>query len=72
MVNAEQEQSVGRFYDGQEIFITGGTGYVGKVLIEKLLRSCEGIKKIYILARMREGESEQERILKMTNNLVRQ
>lgn len=68
----EEVQSVSQFFNDQEIFITGGTGYVGKVLIEKLLRSCKGIKKIYILARLREGESEQDRILEMTNNLVRQ
>lgn len=71
MGSAEQEPSVSQFFDDEEIFITGGTGYVGKVLIEKLLRSCKGIKKIYILARLREGESEQDRILKMTKNLVR-
>jgi FlaA1/EpsC-like NDP-sugar epimerase len=35
----------------RSIFITGATGFVGKVLVEKLLRSCPDIAKIYILVR---------------------
>lgn len=70
MEPTEPDQTIKQFFDGQEIFVTGGTGYVGKVLIEKLLRSCKGIRKIFILVRLRESESERDRILKMTNNLV--
>lgn len=70
MEPTEPDQTIKQFFDGQEIFVTGGTGYVGKVLIEKLLRSCKGIKKIFMLARLHESESERDRILKMTNNLV--
>ncbi|XP_043486801.1 fatty acyl-CoA reductase wat-like [Polistes fuscatus] len=44
------------FYNGQNIFITGGTGFMGKLLIEKLLRSCPGIKCIYILIRPKKGK----------------
>ncbi|XP_014601322.1 PREDICTED: putative fatty acyl-CoA reductase CG5065 [Polistes canadensis] len=44
------------FYDGQNIFITGGTGFMGKLLIEKLLRSCPTIKCIYILIRPKKGK----------------
>ncbi|XP_055910164.1 fatty acyl-CoA reductase wat [Eupeodes corollae] len=42
------------FYENCEIFITGGSGVVGKAIIEKLLRSCN-VKKIYILLRPKKG-----------------
>lgn len=27
-----------KFYDNKTVFITGGTGFIGKIMIEKLLR----------------------------------
>ncbi|XP_055635584.1 putative fatty acyl-CoA reductase CG5065 [Toxorhynchites rutilus septentrionalis] len=47
---------VAEFYHGRSIFITGGTGFMGKVLIEKLLRSCPGIKNIFVLIRPKRGQ----------------
>lgn len=43
--------SIKQFYDGANIFITGGTGFLGKVVVEKLLRSCPGINRIYLMMR---------------------
>lgn len=54
--------SITEFYKDQEIFVTGGSGFMGKVLIEKLLRSCTGIKVIYVLIRPKKGKSIEERI----------
>ncbi|VEN61187.1 unnamed protein product, partial [Callosobruchus maculatus] len=39
------------FYKDAHILITGGTGFLGKLLIEKLLRSCNELSKIYLLVR---------------------
>lgn len=50
------------FYKGKTIFITGGTGLMGKVLIEKLLYSCSELNKIYILIRSKRGRSPDIRI----------
>ncbi|CAH0714676.1 unnamed protein product, partial [Brenthis ino] len=47
------DRSIEDFYDGQSIFITGGTGFLGKVLVEKLLYSFSGISKIYLLMRQK-------------------
>lgn len=49
------------FYAGQSIFITGGTGFLGKLLIEKLLRSCPGIVTIYLLVRAKKGKNVHQR-----------
>jgi fatty acyl-CoA reductase len=43
------------FFKGRCIFITGGTGFMGKVLVEKLLRSCPDIETIYLLMRPKGG-----------------
>uniref|UniRef100_A0A0A9WBX3 Fatty acyl-CoA reductase n=2 Tax=Lygus hesperus TaxID=30085 RepID=A0A0A9WBX3_LYGHE len=49
-------------FDGQNVFITGFTGFVGKVLTEKLLRSCSQVKHIYVLMREKKGKSISERL----------
>lgn len=50
------------FYKGKNIFVTGGTGLMGKVLIEKLLYSCSDINKIYVLIRPKRGRSPETRM----------
>lgn len=57
MVNSE----ISEFFDGRSVFITGGTGLMGKVLVWKLLKSCPGIKTIYVLIRPKRGKSESVR-----------
>lgn len=52
------------------IFVTGATGFVGKVIIEKLLRECENIKKIYILIRAKDNFELLERLAKLKNNVI--
>lgn len=39
----------------------GATGFLGKVLVEKLLRSCTTIKRVYILIRKKNGKPALER-----------
>ncbi|MBA56732.1 MAG: dehydrogenase [Pseudomonadales bacterium] len=38
-------------FAGKSVFITGVTGFVGKVLLEKILRSVPSVEKIYLLIR---------------------
>ncbi|XP_008195701.1 fatty acyl-CoA reductase wat-like [Tribolium castaneum] len=53
------------FFRDQTIFITGGTGFVGKVVIEKLLRACYDLKMIYVLVRAKKTQSSGERFQKL-------
>lgn len=50
------------FYKGKSVFITGATGFLGKVLVEKLLRSCPGIDQIFVLVRSKKGKDTFTRI----------
>ncbi|MCH9651385.1 MAG: AMP-binding protein [Deltaproteobacteria bacterium] len=45
---------------GQCIFLTGATGFLGKVLVEKLLWSVPEISKILVLIRPRQGAKTKE------------
>ncbi|XP_046592784.1 fatty acyl-CoA reductase wat isoform X2 [Neodiprion lecontei] len=58
------------FYAGQTVFITGGTGFLGKVLIEKLLRSCPDLTAIYILVRPKKGRDVQSRVEDIFDDVV--
>jgi fatty acyl-CoA reductase len=54
--------SIAETFKGRSLLITGGTGFMGKVLIEKLLYSCPDINKIYIVARAKRGKGEETRV----------
>ena len=43
---------VAELYAGKSVFITGATGFLGGVLVEKILRSCP-VEVVYILIRKR-------------------
>lgn len=48
----------------------GGTGFLGKVLIEKLLYSCNDIKIIYVLLRPKRGLTSDQRYKEFIRNPV--
>jgi fatty acyl-CoA reductase len=39
----EYKYKVKEFYRGKNILITGVTGFLGKVILEKLLRTCPDV-----------------------------
>ncbi|XP_062707716.1 putative fatty acyl-CoA reductase CG5065 [Aedes albopictus] len=53
---------VQKWYAGKTIFVTGGSGFMGKVLLEKLLYACSEIRTIYVLIRPKRGKVPQARL----------
>ncbi|XP_071052567.1 fatty acyl-CoA reductase 2-like [Onthophagus taurus] len=69
-LNRYKMSPITEFYKGKTVFVTGATGFMGKVLLEKLVRSLPDIKKIYILMRFKKGCAPQERIKQLTENTI--
>lgn len=62
MVLLEQAPSeITEFFRDSTVFLTGATGYLGKLLLEKLLRSCPDLKHVYILIREKKGKGREAR-----------
>lgn len=59
-----------RFYSGSTVFITGGTGFLGRILIEKLLRSCPELSTIYLLIRPKKGKGMHERVDELFDDVI--
>lgn len=60
--NVSLGSEIGEYYKNKSILITGATGFIGKVLIEKLLRSCGDLKVIYVLVRTKKGHNPRHRL----------
>lgn len=53
--------SVVDFLENKTILVTGATGFLAKVFVEKILRVQPNVKKIYLLVRAADAESATER-----------
>ncbi|XP_041006397.1 fatty acyl-CoA reductase 2, chloroplastic-like isoform X2 [Juglans microcarpa x Juglans regia] len=60
MIN--EDIGVVNFLRGKNFFITGATGFLAKVLIEKILRAVPDVGKIFVLIRAKNKESANERL----------
>ncbi|GJQ79753.1 hypothetical protein Trydic_g23230 [Trypoxylus dichotomus] len=50
------------YFEDATVFITGGTGFLGKLILEKLLRSFPELRRIYLLVRPKQGQSVMRRV----------
>lgn len=67
MISIDPSKSIPAFYAGQSIFLTGATGFLGKVFIEKVLRSCPDVREIFLLMRPKKGLDINQRLEKILN-----
>lgn len=61
---------INKWYNGKNVLITGATGFIGKCLTEKLLRSNHDIGDIYVMIRGTKSESFQQRKHNFFNHIV--
>lgn len=55
-------------YTGCKLLLTGTTGFLGKVILEKMLRTLPHIEKIYILIRGKKNQDPKIRFLELLNS----
>ena len=53
---------VREFYKDKTIFLTGTTGFVGKVLLEKFIRSIPTFKKMFVMVRGKKNTTVHQRL----------
>ena len=56
--------NIREFCKDKTIFLSGTTGFVGKVILEKILRSLPDVKRIYVMVRPKKSVTIQERLEK--------
>ncbi|XP_018570240.1 fatty acyl-CoA reductase wat-like [Anoplophora glabripennis] len=57
------------FYKDAKVFVTGFTGFIGQILVEKLLRSCP-VSTIYVLMRQKKGKDIDVRLQEIFDDHV--
>lgn len=59
--NEYSDSEIREFFKNQSIFLTGATGFLGKVILEKLLQTTD-VKMVYILIRKKRDKDIKERV----------
>lgn len=67
--NDDGVSEVGEWFKNRSIFITGATGFLGKVLVERILRVAP-VEKMYLLLRPKKGRDIRERLEDFLNSQV--
>lgn len=65
------ESNIKNWIKNKNILVTGATGFVGKVLIEKLLRDCSDLERIFVVVRGKKGIDFNKRFEEFKKNIVR-
>ncbi|XP_048269881.1 fatty acyl-CoA reductase 1 [Bombus terrestris] len=62
--------SLEEFYAGSGILVTGGTGFIGVALLEKLIRVCPRVAAIFVLIRPKSNETIEQRFKKIIDDPI--
>lgn len=62
---------ISEFFAGKSLLLTGVTGLVGKLILEKLLRCCAGVERVYVLVREKKGRTAEQRVGEICESPVR-
>ncbi|KAF5273009.1 hypothetical protein FQR65_LT17250 [Abscondita terminalis] len=70
MGRGSDESKIREFFKNSGVFVTGGTGFLGKLIVERLLRTCPELDRIYFLIREKKGKSIDKRLEETLDNPV--
>ncbi|KAI4983905.1 hypothetical protein ZWY2020_028378 [Hordeum vulgare] len=62
VIGKMEADCVAAYFGGKNILITGATGFLGKVLVEKILRVQPGVTKLFLLVRATDDKSARKRV----------
>ncbi|XP_075512765.1 fatty acyl-CoA reductase 1-like [Primulina tabacum] len=57
-----EDTEIVRYFEGKTIFITGATGFLAKIFLEKILRVQPNVKKLFLLIRPTTKRSIEQRL----------
>ena len=69
-ISLTERPNMQEFYAGKQIFVTGSTGFMGKCLLEKLLRSLQGLKRVIVLVRPKKEKTAKQRLDELLSSKV--
>ncbi|XP_049942289.1 fatty acyl-CoA reductase 1-like [Schistocerca serialis cubense] len=61
---------VAQWFAGRSALVTGATGFLGKAIVEKLLRCCPDVGTLYLLVRPKRGQDPHARLEAYTSDVV--
>ena len=59
--NQKTTRTMDEFYAGKGVLVTGGSGFLGKVLLEKIVRCLPAVGTVFVLMRSKKGVDAEER-----------
>lgn len=63
------EESIKNFYSGKTVLLTGATGFIGRLVLAKLMR-LGNLKEILLVSRPKKGKTCQERLKKVLSGIL--
>ncbi|XP_037450093.1 probable fatty acyl-CoA reductase 4 [Triticum dicoccoides] len=62
MAGTLNEANITEYFKNKSMLITGATGFLGKILVEKILRVQPDVKRIYLLVRAADAAAARQRV----------
>jgi fatty acyl-CoA reductase len=69
-MEGENDSPVQQLFRGAGVLVTGSTGFLGQLLIEKIIRVCPGVKTMFLLMRSKKEKTEAKRFAEMFEGQV--
>lgn len=70
IVEVQEESEIKTFYKDATVLLLGGTGFLGKLLLEKLLREIGNLEAVYVGIRKKDGKNVGVRMEEMLRSPV--